>query len=203
MCTKLTYSKPLKVSNLYDAIHVAELEKARARPGLCPRLPLCKVEVIKSPIPSLERGSGSGKVPVRIAACGISRSWCQKYPDEYKKYTHLLNMKEVSKPDISLFLQQHPEPNLHNNATRNDQDCVDDAQITGGGEAVGVGEGGDKTSHVGIWTGTNYDGDEESGAVLEMGYVFSGDTLVGTVGEQEALDSGNEGKYLVKWCLLC
>jgi hypothetical protein len=103
-----TYQGLVKETNLYDAIHVAERKKSRAKPGLCPRVPPRRVDVVKHPIPQLERGTGSGKVIVRIAACGISKSWRQKHPEEIKKYIHLLNMKMTEKPDISAFLSQHP-----------------------------------------------------------------------------------------------
>jgi hypothetical protein len=63
---------------------------------------------VKRPIPHLERGTGSGKVTIRIAACGISKSWREAYPDELQKSVHLLNMKETTKPDISSFLIKHP-----------------------------------------------------------------------------------------------
>ncbi|KAG8738429.1 hypothetical protein FRC10_006847 [Ceratobasidium sp. 414] len=51
-------------TNLYDTISVAERMKARARPGLCPHLPPRRVEIVKHPIPLLERGTGGGKVTI-------------------------------------------------------------------------------------------------------------------------------------------
>ncbi|KAG8727992.1 hypothetical protein FRC10_005423, partial [Ceratobasidium sp. 414] len=125
-------------SNLYDAIHVAGREKARAKPGLCPRLPPRRVETIKCPIPTLERGSGSGRVPVRIAMCGVSKSWPQKHPDDFRKHVHLLNMRETDKPDITSFLEQHPESNLHKMEV-NDNQGWGDAWVKGEGDMGGVG----------------------------------------------------------------
>lgn len=88
----------LQETNLFNTIHVAECEKARAKPGLCTRLPCQSVEMVKHPIPHLERGSGNGKVTVHIAMAGISKTWRQTHPSNFGKYTHLINMKETAKP---------------------------------------------------------------------------------------------------------
>ncbi|KAF8602007.1 hypothetical protein BDV93DRAFT_509670 [Ceratobasidium sp. AG-I] len=108
-------------TNLYKAIQVAEREKGRARPGLYPRLPSTRIETVRRPIPHLERGTGSGKVTIRIALCGLSKSWREAYPDEIQKSTHLLNMKAVTKPDISAFLAKHPMPEIDSSKSVKDK----------------------------------------------------------------------------------
>ncbi|KAF8604848.1 hypothetical protein BDV93DRAFT_555276 [Ceratobasidium sp. AG-I] len=108
-------------TNLYEAIQVAEREKGRARPGLYPRLPSTRIETVRRPIPHLERGTGSGKVTIRIALCGLSKSWRKAYPDEIQKSTHLLNMKAVTKPDISAFLAKHPMPEIDSSESVKDE----------------------------------------------------------------------------------
>ncbi|KAG9089974.1 hypothetical protein FS749_000914 [Ceratobasidium sp. UAMH 11750] len=97
-------------TNLYEAIRVAELDKARARPGLCPRGPPRRIELVKRPVPQLERGTGNHKVVIRIPLCAISKSWRDSNPDELKKYAHLINTKVTAKPDISAFLGKYPMP---------------------------------------------------------------------------------------------
>ncbi|KAG9084987.1 hypothetical protein FS749_004775 [Ceratobasidium sp. UAMH 11750] len=96
-------------SNLYDAIRAVEFEKSTTRPGYRPRV-LRRIEVVKRPIPLLERGTGSSKVVVRIASCGISKAWREQNPEELKKYAHLINTKATTKPDIKSFLADHPMP---------------------------------------------------------------------------------------------
>ncbi|KAB5587473.1 hypothetical protein CTheo_9089 [Ceratobasidium theobromae] len=119
-------------TNLYEAIRVAEFKKAKARPGssvsgLTPR----RVELVKRPIPHLERGVGSGRFVVRIAACGVSKGWKEDNPEEYRRYTHLINLRVSSRPNIIQFLADNP---------RVEQDQLDDSQI---GEASdGVGDAG-------------------------------------------------------------
>ncbi|KAG9085536.1 hypothetical protein FRC07_013350, partial [Ceratobasidium sp. 392] len=148
-------------NNVVDAIYVAECEKAKAKPGLCPRFPPRIIEITNRPLPLLERGIGSAKVIVRIALCGISKTWCHDYPDEFRKNPHLINMRETDKPDTSMFLVQHPMASIDNDEYDNGSD----------GSVIKSEEAGSGTKNAGFgtWTGLNYEGNEESGAVLEMG----------------------------------
>ncbi|KAG9092551.1 hypothetical protein FS749_015622 [Ceratobasidium sp. UAMH 11750] len=119
-------------TNLYEAIHVAQLEKNRSQPGLCPRPPQRRIEISDCPIPQLERGTGSSKVTVRIALCGVSKSWRDNHPSELLKHGHYINSKVFEKPDIRSFLAQHPMP-------KHDGDASD-------GETEGNGAGQSETS---------------------------------------------------------
>jgi hypothetical protein len=104
-------------NNLYDAIGVAQAARSYAKLGPNSRLPLPlsrRIELVRRPIPQLERGNGTSKVIVRIAFCALGKSWRNNYPQELPKYAHLINVKVASKPDISEFLLQYP-------STRNDQ----------------------------------------------------------------------------------
>lgn len=153
----------LQETNLYDAIQVAEREKAKARPGLCPRVPPLNVDVVKRPIPHLERGMGVGKVTIRIALCGISKSWRERYPEEFHKSTHLLNMKQISKPDINLFLAQHPMAEIDS------------------GESIKDELKEDEPSDSELWAyGTQVEG-EADGYGGEIGMGVSGDSVGGAV----------------------
>ncbi|QRV74707.1 hypothetical protein RhiJN_02722 [Ceratobasidium sp. AG-Ba] len=96
------------VTNIFEAIGIAQFQTAQSRPGICPSPPHRRIEIVKRPIPNLERGTGSSRVPIRIALCSISRSWRNTYPDELQKYQHLINHKANTKPDIDTFLAQHP-----------------------------------------------------------------------------------------------
>ncbi|KAB5589706.1 hypothetical protein CTheo_6843 [Ceratobasidium theobromae] len=116
-------------TNLYEAIRVAEFKKAKARPGssisnLTPR----RVELVKCPIPHLERGVGSGRFVVRIAACGVSKGWKGENPEEYRRYTHLINLRVSSMPNIIQFLVDNP---------RVEHDQLDDNQISPTNDGVG------------------------------------------------------------------
>lgn len=86
---------------------MAELEKAKARSGPILR-PRRKIQIVKRPIPHLERGIGSNKITVRIALCGISKSWRRRLPNEFTKYGHLINTRLTAKPDIIDFLTKYP-----------------------------------------------------------------------------------------------
>lgn len=170
-----------KESNLFDAIYVAEREKARAKPGLCPRLPPRRIEVVKGPIPTLEHGSGSGRVPVRIAVCGVSKSWRQRYPDDFKKYAHLIDMRVTNKPDIDSFLEQYPESNLHKELGGT-QDGIGGALVEGELDTAGLdamGTGGGEGAYFGSCPAIDYDGDEESGAILETTGTLVGNPSTG------------------------
>ncbi|KAG9084504.1 hypothetical protein FS749_005189 [Ceratobasidium sp. UAMH 11750] len=124
--------RPQWTNNLYEAIRIAQLEKARAQPGLCPHPPPRRIEVARRPVPHLERGTGSNKVTVRIPLCGISKSWRDQYPGEVQKYGHLINPKATTKPNIDAFLAEHPMP------SNNDSDLDDagDNPVNGWGEEV-------------------------------------------------------------------
>ncbi|KAF8605657.1 hypothetical protein BDV93DRAFT_506749 [Ceratobasidium sp. AG-I] len=111
----------------------------------------------RSLIPTLEHVLGIGKVHIQIAVCSISKSWCQKYPEDFKKYAHLLNTKATSKPEIASFLDQHPEGSL--DKKRNQQQSGWDGRSMRGDNTA------DRFDN---WPVVYYDGDEESGAVVEM-----------------------------------
>ncbi|KAG8766625.1 hypothetical protein FRC12_006749 [Ceratobasidium sp. 428] len=106
--TKRPEYRPQWVTNLFEAIRMALLETARSQPGLCPRPPRRRVVITKLPVPHLERGTGSGKFVVRIALCGISKSWREANAGELQNYTQSINFKAVEKPDICSFLAEHP-----------------------------------------------------------------------------------------------
>src|SRR5205823_1007852 len=61
----------------------------------------------------LERGVGCNKVTIRMAACGLSQSWRERNTDDLQQYSHLLNMKITTNPDISAFLDKYPMPGNH------------------------------------------------------------------------------------------
>ncbi|QRV82089.1 hypothetical protein RhiJN_10104 [Ceratobasidium sp. AG-Ba] len=98
------------VTNLYEAIRVAQMNKARTQPGISPCPSRRRIEIVKRPISQLERGTGSSRVPVRIALCAISRSWRNVHAAELLKSQHLVNSKANAKPNIDSFLAQHPMP---------------------------------------------------------------------------------------------
>ncbi|QRW07650.1 hypothetical protein RhiLY_06649 [Ceratobasidium sp. AG-Ba] len=77
--------------NFYEAIRVAEHEKAKAKQGLCPRFSARRLEVVRRPVPQLERGKGRRKTIVRIALCGLSKSWREANPLDLAKYKPLIN----------------------------------------------------------------------------------------------------------------
>lgn len=174
---------------------MAEREKARAKHGFCPRLPRRRIEIIKCSIPTLEHGSGSGRVPIRIAACGVSKSWRHKNPDEFKKYAHLIDMRETDKPDIGLFLEQYPESNLHE--LGDDQDRTGGARIGVEGDKVGVCTNGDGDGHSDGWPIVNYDGDEESGAILDMVDLLPKNPAAGADDKHKVSGTTSNGKCLV------
>ncbi|QRV77038.1 hypothetical protein RhiJN_05053 [Ceratobasidium sp. AG-Ba] len=96
--------------NFYEAIRVAEHEKAKAKQGLCPRFSARRLEVVRRPVPQLERGKGRRKTIVRIALCGLSKSWREANPLDLAKYKPLINVRAATKPDIGAFLRKHPLP---------------------------------------------------------------------------------------------
>ncbi|KAG9093099.1 hypothetical protein FRC06_011673 [Ceratobasidium sp. 370] len=131
-----------KESNLFDAIHLADCEKAKAKPGLCPRLPPRRIEIVRCPIPHLERGTGAAKSTIRIAVCGISKSWRRANPDEFKRYAHLLNTKANVRPDISSFLTQYPMLDTNGQSGQDDGGHLAEsvgASGDGGGAEQGIG----------------------------------------------------------------
>ncbi|KAF8603709.1 hypothetical protein BDV93DRAFT_508345 [Ceratobasidium sp. AG-I] len=133
-------------TNLYQAIRIAHFNKAGAQPGPYSYPPSIKVEVVKRSIPHLERGTGTSKVTVRIALCGISKSWRENHQAELTKYAHLINTKATVKPDIAAFLSSNPMPNDNNSDNTNGNnfnngDNVDDQWRAPG---IGIELGGDK-----------------------------------------------------------
>lgn len=156
-----------------EAILVAERKKAKSKSGIYPRLPRRSVEIVKRSVPHLERGIGTNKVTIRIAMCGISKTWRQDHPDEFKKYAHLINMRESVKPDITGFLAQHPV-----SSTSADEENEYDSNI---GDGMVKLEGDQLDEEDANRFTLDYDGDEESGAILELGY-----GAMDIVGEPEA-----------------
>ncbi|QRV94933.1 hypothetical protein RhiJN_22951 [Ceratobasidium sp. AG-Ba] len=123
-------------TNLFEAIQVAEHEKAKAKPGLCPRFPKRQLEITRRPIPQLERGTGTNKVIVRVALCGISKAWREANPHEFTKYAPLINAKATTKPDISAFLARYPMPDTAENAESFNLDVSDDSDEPNTSEAA-------------------------------------------------------------------
>ncbi|QRV96984.1 hypothetical protein RhiJN_25003 [Ceratobasidium sp. AG-Ba] len=123
-------------TNLFEAIQVAEHEKAKAKPGLCPRFPKRQLEITRRPIPQLERGTGTNKVIVRVALCGISKAWREANPHEFTKYAPLINAKATTKPDISAFLARYPMPDTAENAESFNLDVSDGSDEPNTSEAA-------------------------------------------------------------------
>ncbi|KAG8696492.1 hypothetical protein FRC08_007114 [Ceratobasidium sp. 394] len=134
-------------NNLYEAIRIAQLAKVKAQPGLGPRPLSRQIEVARCPVPHLKRGTGSNKVTICISLCGISKSWRDQYPGKVQKYSHLINPKAATKPNIDAFLAEHPMPN-------NSDSDLDDA---GDNPASGWGE----EAAVQLGTGDDYAGGED------------------------------------------
>ncbi|KAF8594224.1 hypothetical protein BDV93DRAFT_515951 [Ceratobasidium sp. AG-I] len=171
-------------TNLYDAIFVAERVKA-------------SVELVKHPIPHLERGTGSGKVTIRIAICGLSNTWRQQHPDDLRKYTPFLNMKAMAKPDISSFLEQHPLSTL--NAKDESSKHIGElgyaaVKLEGSlsDEEDATGAGHDPANRFGAWQGLDYNGEGESGAILDMGNNLLGYGTTDRMDRPEVQEPTNE-----------
>lgn len=174
LITKRPDYRPRWETNLYEAIQVAERKKATTRPGL-PRLHPPRIELVRRPIPHLERGTGNGKVTIRIALCGLSKSWREAYPDEIQKNIHLLNMKETAKPDINSFLAEHPMPEIDSGESVKDESKADeesDSELWAFGTQVegqvdgGIGYGTDLGMSVGGSMAGEHDGG--AGSMLEV-----------------------------------
>ncbi|KAG8727999.1 hypothetical protein FRC10_005421, partial [Ceratobasidium sp. 414] len=152
-------------TNLFDAIHVAERKKARAKPGLCSHLPLRQVDIVKRPVPQLERGTGSSKVVIRIALCRFSKSWREKNPKEFQKYRHLINVKVAAKPDINSFLAENPALDANAEEGSEDKGLMDAGHE--GNAGFGVDAGDDGADLYGDWKDGVYEG-EEGGMSLDI-----------------------------------
>ncbi|QRW12665.1 hypothetical protein RhiLY_11664 [Ceratobasidium sp. AG-Ba] len=161
LCTKRPDYRARWTNNLYAAIDVAERKKPGFKPGVQSR----RTETVRRPIPRLERGTGSQKAIVRVAHCGISKTWRETYPDEFKRYTHLINGQDMIKPNIASFLEQHPEPCPDDN---NGGYIKHESGELGGAPGLNPNAGNGQMGVFGSWNGLDYPGDEESGAVLEM-----------------------------------
>jgi hypothetical protein len=83
------------------------VDKAKARPGICPRRPKHAVVTINAGVPQLERGSGRNNIIVQTAECGFSKEWRKENKTLIDKFSHLID-KKVKKPDISAFLTRYP-----------------------------------------------------------------------------------------------
>jgi hypothetical protein len=161
---------------MYEAMNTAEREKIKTKSGTGSRLPNRKIKIIKGPIPHLERGTGNTKVTVRIAMCGLSKAWRHNNPDEFQKYAHLINANAIEKPDITSFLEKHPASRVNDNSLDEHNIAAEESEVNleegrRGEEdgSLGVNGGSDAADHLNAWTTLDYDGDEESGMVLELG----------------------------------
>ncbi|KAF8599160.1 hypothetical protein BDV93DRAFT_511868 [Ceratobasidium sp. AG-I] len=148
--------------------------------------------VVKRPVPHLESGTGSSKVTIRIALCGISKSWREKNPRDLTKYGHLINTKATTKPDIDAFLTKHPEPNS-GNGNNGDEKC-EHGEDTGGPAKLREGNqvGSDKSGHSGEGV------EDEAGGGGGYGEENNGGFIEGTSNDTEASSvSSGEGLCLV------
>ncbi|QRW03623.1 hypothetical protein RhiLY_02622 [Ceratobasidium sp. AG-Ba] len=159
------------ITNLFEAMDVLERERPRPKHQALAR----RVEMVKRPIPHLEHGLGSSKVTIRIPMCGISKSWHNDNPDEFQRHGHLIDINRTEKPDITAFLEKYPAgwdggSVLDDNSKVEDVGTgLEDGWTYVEGVNFGVGAGNCEIDYSKDWEGLDYDGDEESGAVLEMG----------------------------------
>ncbi|QRV78266.1 hypothetical protein RhiJN_06281 [Ceratobasidium sp. AG-Ba] len=167
LCTKRPDYCAQWTNNLYAAIDVAERKKPGFKSGVQSR----RTETVRCPIPRLERGAGSQKAVVRVAHCGISKTWRETYPDEFKRYSHLINSQDTIKPNIASFLEQHPEPCPGNNDSSHTKH---ESGELGGALELNLDTGNSQMGAFGSWDGLDYPGDEESGAVLETNKSWAG-----------------------------
>ncbi|KAG9119635.1 hypothetical protein FRC07_005263 [Ceratobasidium sp. 392] len=152
LLTKIPSTRSQWVTNLYRAIHVAEHVRSNGKFG-----PPQNHQIVDAPIPHLERGTGSAKVIVRVAECAISKSWRASHSDDVARFAHLINASETCKPNILDFLERHPLSLL---------DCNEDKNLIKEEENLKT----DMEEDAPIWKETapiEYDGDEESGMILE------------------------------------
>ncbi|KAG9085356.1 hypothetical protein FS749_004476 [Ceratobasidium sp. UAMH 11750] len=169
-------------TNLFDAIHAAERKKAMAKPGHSPHIPPRQIKVVKRPVPQLERGTGSSKVVIRIAFCGISKSWREKNPEEFWKCAHLINARVIAKPDIDAFLVENPMVKTEVEEGSENQDSMD---------AEHAGDNG--AGQDGGWKSDAYE-EEESGLILDILERQGSSAAFGmraTTGEQGVLGSAD------------
>ncbi|QRW11229.1 hypothetical protein RhiLY_10228 [Ceratobasidium sp. AG-Ba] len=166
LCTKRPDYRAQWTNNLYAAIDVAEQKKPGFRPGFRSR----HMEIVRRPIPRLERGRGSSKVLIRIAHCGISKTWRKTYPDDFTKYAPLIDTRDTTKPDITSFLEQHPEPHPDEKGTA----IKPESGQSSGALEIELHEEDGQRRDFGLWDGLDYPGDKESGAVLDMNGSFYG-----------------------------
>ncbi|KAG8692777.1 hypothetical protein FRC09_010964 [Ceratobasidium sp. 395] len=95
------------VNNVLDAADIAEAQKPKVRSSSVPPLPR-KISISDVPIPLLTRGSGTSKVTHRVAAVAISKSWRDLHHNDFTKYYAMVDLKAVSKPNVSDFLLRNP-----------------------------------------------------------------------------------------------
>ncbi|QRW05794.1 hypothetical protein RhiLY_04793 [Ceratobasidium sp. AG-Ba] len=100
-------------------------------------------------------GTGSQKAIVRVAHCGISKTWRETYPDEFKRYTHLINGQDMIKPNIASFLEQHPEPCPDDN---NGGYIKHESGELGGAPGLNPNAGNGQMGVFGSWNGLDYPG---------------------------------------------
>jgi hypothetical protein len=96
------------VRELFNSMNAAELEKAKKRPGLCPRPRPHIYEEGQDEFPQLTTVNGTRDVPVLVAYAGLKKSWRKDNREFVDASTHLINHKLKTIPDIANFLQQYP-----------------------------------------------------------------------------------------------
>lgn len=192
------------------------LKEAMSRPGICPRPPKRRIKRVHRSLPRLtEEG---GKNIVRIAACGINKSWRATYNEKYTLNTHLINTNVSTNPDIGAFLNQYPaledddsdDDDLEDDDSedadsesdypvqsrsqeaRSDCEDGDESKSVGEGEGVdkGVGEGVGEGEDEGVDEADEGEGDLNAGEGEDVGV---GQDRSGVVGEGYANE--RNGKY--------
>ncbi|QRV94938.1 hypothetical protein RhiJN_22956 [Ceratobasidium sp. AG-Ba] len=154
LVTKVPSTRSQWVTNVYRAIGVAEYVRSNGKFA-----PPTKTQIVDGPIPHLESGTGSGKMTLRIAECAISKSWRASHPDDFAKSAHLINASETIKPNVLDFLERYPLSLLNRNK--------DDIAV----KEEGYVNAGTKEHMPFEWNQPapiEYDGDEESGGILEV-----------------------------------
>ena len=111
-------------------------------------------------------------------------------------------MKEASKPDIGLFLEQHPKSNLDKKEFADNQDQTGSSQLKAEEDKAGAHLRGNETGSFDNWAFVDYDGDEESGAVLEMASFASEEMQASSIGKQSGLVVGSSSKCCVLMSLI-
>lgn len=105
LCMRHTYTRPYMLPG-------ARRQGWGEAAALTTLLSPFRVELIRCLIPHLKHSMGSGKATMHFALCSVSKSWCEMNTDQLQKFTHLLNMNETTKPDISSFPAKYTMPEV-------------------------------------------------------------------------------------------